>query len=197
MTKKHAEIGRSLPEVDTGSAQTTILVIGLGNPILGDDGVGWRISERVQARLIENQAQGLSQANLEVEFDNLAVGGLSLMERLIGYQRAIIIDAITTGQNPPGKVYLFSLDDLPNRSTGHLSSAHDASLQTALLVGRSMGAELPQEIAIVAVEAQIVYDFSEELTPPIEAAVSAAEETVINLLNEWAQEFTDQFKAEE
>ena len=54
-----------------------ILVIGLGNPILGDDGVGWVVAREVEIRL------GASEYNIEV--DCLALGGLSLMERLIGF----------------------------------------------------------------------------------------------------------------
>jgi len=151
------------------------LIVGLGNPILGDDGVGWRIAERVDAQLSNS-------AFIDVEC--LAVGGLSLMENLIGYDRVILVDALTTGQYPQGDVFVFPLEDLPNRAIGHLSSAHDTTIQNALQVGRSMGAHLPQKITIVAVEAINVYEFSEELTPPVAAAVSVAVQKVLELLQD-------------
>ena len=104
------------------------------------------------------------------------------MEHLIDYDRVILIDALTTGQNPQGSVFTFPLDDLPNRAIGHLSSAHDTTIQNALQVGRSMGAYLPQEITIVAIEAVNVYEFSEELSPPVAAAVDIAVQKVLELL---------------
>lgn len=149
------------------------IVVGLGNPILGDDGVGWRV------------AQALSQESdlaREVEVDCLALGGLSLMERLVGYERAIIVDAICTREAPPGHVRCFPLEALPDPCTGHTTAAHDVSLQTALRVGRAMGAALPEEIIVVAVEAEHVYDFSETLSPAIAAAVPEAVQMVLALL---------------
>ncbi len=154
--------------------KASTLVVGLGNPLLGDDGVGWRIAEQVR-QAVDNVAS-------TVEVDFLAVGGLSLMERLVGYDRAILIDAITTGQQSPGSVYRFSIDDLPDVSGGHLSSAHDATLPTALKAGRAVGLSLPREVTIVAVEAAHVYDFSETLTVPVAAAVSPATRMVLDLL---------------
>jgi hydrogenase maturation protease len=168
--------GQSRPQ-QAGSAQPKTLIVGLGNPILGDDGVGWRIAERVQKRL---QAEHEGAVNLEV--DCLALGGLSLMERLVGYQRAILIDAITTHQNPPGTVTCFPLEALPDHAAGHTTAAHDTSLKTAILVGRSMGALLPEMITIVAVEAEQVYNFSEELSPEVAAAITPAEKLVLDLI---------------
>lgn len=162
----------------------TTLIIGLGNPILGDDGVGWRVAERVEGLLTEALAHNpVNQpAWGEVEFKYLSLGGLSLMEEMIGFERVILIDALDTGQQPVGTVLTLRLEDLPNRAAGHLSSAHDTTLQNALQVGESMGAELPDEIIIVAIEAEMNYNFSEQLTQPIAAAVSVATQRVIDLL---------------
>jgi len=149
------------------------LVIGLGNPILGDDGVGWRIAEFVQDH---------PDLPAGVEIDYLAVGGISLMERLVGYDRAILVDAIITHQNPIGTVLSLNLDDLPDRDIGHLGSPHDATIQDALKMGRRLGAHLPSIIELVAVESQNIYDFSEELSPPVSAAVPLAVQRVLELI---------------
>jgi hydrogenase maturation protease len=165
------------------------IVIGLGNPILGDDGIGWRVAEQVEKRLLEgNHASVTSsetngrRASDSIEFECLSLGGLSLMEFMIGYDRAILIDAIKTGKAPLGTVSHFPITELPNRAIGHFSSAHDTTLQNAIEVGRSMGAQLPQEIIVVAVEAQFIYDFSEQLSAPIAASLPEAVETVMELL---------------
>lgn len=161
---------------------TTTLVVGLGNPILGDDGIGWRVAEAVVEELA---ARGSAPA---VEVECLALGGLSLMERLVGYKRAIIVDAVQTADGRPGTVYTLSLNDLPDLSAGHTTAIHDTSLQNALRLGRSMGASLPEEIDVVAVEAERVYDFSEALTPAVAAAVPEATNAVLLLLRRELEE---------
>jgi hydrogenase maturation protease len=149
------------------------IVIGLGNPILGDDGVGWQIAQQLQQR---------SDFPSGIEVDYLSLGGLSLMERLIGYERAILIDSIVTDNHPIGTLACFSLDQLPNRTIGHTYSAHDTTLQNALRIGQDLGAQLPKEIVVVAVEAQKVYDFSEQLSPEVAAAIPNAVQMIIDLL---------------
>lgn len=147
-----------------------ILIVGLGNPILGDDGIGWHVAEQVQELLPEAHVVCLS------------LGGLSLMEQLIGYETAIIIDAIQTRHGRPGEVYTLNLDELPDYSAGHTTAAHDTSLQTALNLGRQMGAVLPENITVIAVETDRVYDFSETLSAPVAAAISPAVAAVLSLL---------------
>jgi hydrogenase maturation protease len=159
------------------------LIVGLGNPILGDDGIGWRVAEDFQRAIAQQRP-----ANEQIEVDFLSVGGLRLMERLIGYDRAIIIDAITTGEYPQGTVRRFSLEELPNRAVGHMSSAHDTTLQNALEAGKTFGAQLPKRIDIVAVESERVYDFSEELTPTAMQAIPQAVQLVQEILNHSQEE---------
>jgi len=151
------------------------IVIGLGNPILGDDGVGWRVAEEI-ARVTAGRPQ--------VEIDCASLGGLSLMERLTGYERVILIDAIFTGKNPLGSVTTFALDSLPDLTAGHSASAHDTSLRTALNVGRSMNLPLPDDdqVLVVAIEAQNVYDFSPELSSAVSTAIPLAVEATLELL---------------
>jgi hydrogenase maturation protease len=107
------------------------------------------------------------------------------MERLIGYDDAVIIDAIVTRNQPLGTVSNFTLDMLPNFAAGHTTSAHDTSFQTAMGVGRAMGAKLPfpEHIWFVTVESQCVYEFSEELAKPVSEAIPAAIETVLAILD--------------
>jgi hydrogenase maturation protease len=150
------------------------LIIGLGNPLLGDDGVGWRVVEQAREQI----------ADPTIEIDFHAGGGLSLMERLIGYKRAIIVDAINTGNAPQGTVRSFRLEDLPNDAALHLASAHETDLQTALQVGRKMGAALPNEIFIVGIESTQVYDFSETLSPAVADAVPQAVRLILSQFQE-------------
>ena len=152
------------------------LVIGLGNPILGDDGVGWRIAEEVKNQLALDSP---------VDVDCLSLGGISLMERLIGYDRAILIDAFALDE-PIGSILVLKLSDLPNYSAFHITSTHDTSLQNAIELGKSMGAHLPDDIMVVGIATKHVYDFSENLSPPIADAVPQAANIVLNLLKQTA-----------
>ncbi|HLF01326.1 MAG TPA: hydrogenase maturation protease [Anaerolineales bacterium] len=159
------------------------LVIGLGNPILGDDGAGWRVVEKVQQQIDAASSEARAGAVGGVDFDYCTLGGLSLMERLIGYDQAILVDAVVTG-GQPGAVTCIRLDDLPDYSTAHTTAVHDTSLQNALRVGRVMGAHLPETVWVVGIEAKSVYTFSEELTPVVAAAIPPAARSVLNLIRQ-------------
>lgn len=157
------------------------LILGLGNPILGDDGVGW-----VAARQVEEHFAGQRP---DLEFDYLSLGGLSLMERMIGYRRVILLDSLTTGKHPVGTLTTFTLADLPDLSSGHTTAAHDTSLKTALETGRRLGAELPadQDVYVIAIEAEQIHDLQEGLTPPVAAAVPQAVQATLSLLEKLAE----------
>lgn len=146
-------------------------MLGLGSPVLSDDGVGLEVIRRLRRRL---------HGRDDVELDELGRGGLELMERLVGYRRALLVDAIRTGA-PPGTIHRLTADDIP---TLHASSSHDANLKTALALGEEMGYTLPRprEIAVIGIEAKEVELLGEELTPEVAAAVDQAVEACEALL---------------
>jgi len=161
-----------------------VLIVGLGNPILGDDGIGWHVAEKVKQHLEESNSQAFYiNSDIQVDVECLAVGGLSLMEQLDGYDQAVIVDAMMTGIKPISSISIFDLEDLPDQAAGHLSSAHDTTLQKALQVGGAMGVDLPEKITIVGIEANSVFDFSEKLTPALMAVVPQAVQIVLEILN--------------
>ena len=149
------------------------LVLGLGNPLLGDDGIGWLVARRVADEMA---------ARDEVEVDWVALGGLRLMERLVGYERAVLVDAASTGETGPGVVRTLTLDELPERSAGRLGSPHDMSLAAALALGRSLGAPLPERPLVVTVEAEPASEVGEGLSPLVAAALPRATEAVLRLV---------------
>jgi hydrogenase maturation protease len=109
------------------------------------------------------------------------------MERMLGYQRVVLIDSMETGQGPVGSVYVIPLASLPDPMSGHSASAHDTSLITALQTAKTMGLTVPKSVEIVAIEAKNVYDFSEELSPPVTEAVPTATQAVMDLLNKYCK----------
>lgn len=167
------------------------LVIGLGNPILGDDGIGWRVVEDLANQINTNQVTPLDEivfpvhfSDLDVELDCLAVGGLALMERVLSYDRVLIIDSMVTRENPIGAVKRLSISeaDLLDARTGHLTSSHDTSFTNALRVGRAMGAKIPEKITILGIEINEAFDFSEELSPEVLPSIQKTCELSMELI---------------
>lgn len=175
------------------------LIVGLGNPILSDDGVGVWVARALAQSLNRMPAYPSSYSysfsipNAPTEDEEeygcdiggtdiveASVGGLRLMEMLVGYERAILIDACTTGDDPAGTVRRLTLADLEALSpTQHTASAHDTTLLTALATGRRMGLPLPDDIIIFALRAANVSDFSAAPTPAVAAAIPLAVAAVL------------------
>ena len=144
--------------------------MGLGNPILCDDGVGNRVAEILQ-REIEDAEVVVTETN--------AVG-LGLLDLLVGYQRAIIIDAVKTREGKVGQVYRLTAEDF--RLSQRLRSPHDVDFASALELGKRLGLSLPEEIIIFAVEVAAITTFSESLTPEVEMVVPQVVQTVLDEL---------------
>ena len=156
------------------------LVIGLGNPLIADDSVGLKVIDHLRPQL-------LGRSDIEIDEDYW--GGLRLMERMIDYDRAVVIDAICTGAEP-GTIHLLEVTDIPTQKT---NSAHDLTLRMALTVGRQAGAKLPEDdsIRLIGIEAKDVLTFDESCTPEVEAAIPHAVEKVLEVL----ESFTNDAKA--
>lgn len=139
----------------------------MGNPLLCDDGVGLRVAAELKDRV--NQR--------EVTIMETGIAGLSLLDLLVGYDRAIIIDAIQTVGGIAGQIY--RLDPKAFDTAVHTASAHGIDFTTALEFGKKLGLPLPQQIVIFAVEASDVTTFSEECTPEVRKAIPTCVEMVL------------------
>ncbi|HUM25494.1 MAG TPA: hydrogenase maturation protease, partial [Anaerolineales bacterium] len=104
-------------------------------------------------------------------------------EHLIGYSRVILVDSFALDE-PIGSILILKLDDLPNYSAYHTASPHDTSLQTAIALGKTMGAWLPDEVTVVGIATKRIHEFSEELSPPVAEAVPLAGKFVMELIRE-------------
>ena len=135
------------------------LVLGLGNPILSDDGVGIRVAHEVSNRL----------KNPQVSVSETSAAGLSLLDSIVGYDKVIIIDAIQTEKGQAGQIYRMKTEDFS--LTKRLSSPHQVNLATALELGKMLGLAVPERITVFAVEAKDITDFSEKCTPEVEKAI--------------------------
>ena len=117
-----------------------ILIHGIGNEILTDDGIGPKLVNRLKS--------DLSLKN--IDFETAFIGGLELLEYIQGYNTVIFIDAIRTKEGIPGTVYELSPENF--NTTVHLSSIHDVAFLTSIALGKKLGLNMPQFIQIIAVE---------------------------------------------
>lgn len=154
------------------------LVVGLGNPHLGDDGVGWKVAEALKLRLPES-------ARADVAC--LSLGGVGLMERLIGYDHAILVDALEMDA-PLGTISVLKLSQLPRFSGFHVHGAGDMSLLEALELGRDVGARLPSEVVVVGIAAEHIHAFREGLSPQVAQVVPCVVNIVLDLYTELSSE---------
>jgi hydrogenase maturation protease len=141
------------------------LVLGMGNPILSDDGLGLEVARRLR---------GLPMPD-GVEIAESEVGGLRLLELLRGYGKAILVDALKTGR-PAGEIVRLDANDF--RGGHRWGSAHSIHLGTALELGEELGYTMPAECVVYAVEADDVETFGEGLCP----AVAEAAGKVVDLV---------------
>jgi len=146
------------------------LVLGLGNPILSDDGAGIRVAQEVGKQLNDPQ----------ITVSETSAAGLSLLDSIVGYDKVIIIDAIQTKKGQAGQIYCMKSEDFSFAK--HFSSPHQTNLVTALELGKMLGLVMPQKITIFAVEAKDIASFSEKCTPEVERAIPKAVKMVLEEL---------------
>lgn len=148
------------------------LVLGLGNTILSDDGVGIRVAHELKSSFEQE----------EVTVMEASMAGLDILDLLTSYDKAIIIDAIQTREGKAGQVY--RLEPEAFVATEHASSLHDVNFATALELGRRLSIPLPKEIIIFAVEVEDVTTFDERCTPKVEQAVPVVVNMIVEELAE-------------
>lgn len=144
------------------------LILGLGNPILADDGVGIEVVRRIKDR---------SKGRTDVDVMEASIGGLGLLDIVVGYEKLVVVDSIKTEGGSPGALYRLGLDDLER--TIHTSSPHDTNFATAIEFGKRCGLSIPEHIDIYAIEIRDNTTFSEQLSPSVEKAVPQIVDTIV------------------
>ncbi|UCC45461.1 MAG: hydrogenase maturation protease [Candidatus Zixiibacteriota bacterium] len=154
-----------------------ILVMGLGNRLLGDDAVGLVLLEKVSGN-------GFSRNRL-VEFVDGGTQGLALLGYLANRKAVVILDAISRGAAPGavhilGREQILNLDSDKQCATAHSGNAGDV-LRAALLTGA-----LPEDTVAIGIEPECLatqLELSEAAQGAIEKATEAAQRTLRDLLS--------------
>lgn len=145
------------------------LVLGIGNDILTDDGIGPKLCDFLKGQCLTES----------IDFEKLNVGGLEVLEFINGYETVVFIDAIKTRNGKIGDVYRFTTDDF--KETLHLSNLHDTNFITALELGKSLGFQIPGKMIIIAVEIKEDMVFSSSFTKELSSRFSEIKLKVLTL----------------
>jgi hydrogenase maturation protease len=147
-----------------------VLVAGVGNVFLGDDGFGVEVVRRLAERPLPDG----------VHLADYGIRGMHLAYDLAGgaYDTTILIDAVATGE-PPGTVSVIELDPAA-APAAELLDAHGMQPDVVLGLVALLG-EHPGKVLLVGCEPAVI-DHGMELSPPVAQAVGAAVDTTIELL---------------
>jgi hydrogenase maturation protease len=153
---------------------TKTLILGLGNELLSDDAVGI-VAVRVLQERLKDRADVVESS----------LSGMALLELFIGYERAIIIDAVKTGQSPPGTIYELNPSDL---GTVAAPSPHYAGLPELLATAKTLTLDFPPKIKIFALEVEDPYTIGKGLSAPVQQALDRLIQQVERQLEHWRRE---------
>jgi hydrogenase maturation protease len=146
-----------------------VLVAGVGNVLAGDDGFGVEVARRLLA----------SDALPGVRVVETGIGGVALLEELLGgVDRLVVVDAVDRGR-PPGTVMLI-VPDVPDvadlgvlERRDALADVHLATPSRVLLVAKALGV-LPREVLLVGCQPEDADRLGPGLSPRVAAAVDVA-----------------------
>ncbi len=161
----------------TAAEAPPLLVLGVGNSLLTDDGAGLVMLEELARRATEDNT---------VEYLDGGTQGLALLGRLSGRKAVVMLDAVSLG-GTPGTLHVLRfpfVHSLPRATTAHEGSGLELFRFAALL------GELPQQAWIIGIEAGAVYT-GIGLSQAVSAAIPHAVTSVRGLISNLRQEFCD------
>ncbi|MFO8133851.1 MAG: hydrogenase maturation protease, partial [Thermoplasmatota archaeon] len=140
------------------------IVLGVGNPICGDDAVGLHVVRALPDRI----------RDADVIVEEALTGGLPLVERLVGYEHAVIVDSIRDSEADIGEVRRLTPDAFTAVSDSH---PHGVDFGTALEYLEKIGGEVPDIVVVGVVIGDC--ELAEQLSPAVAAAVPRAVDMVL------------------
>jgi hydrogenase maturation protease len=149
------------PSAEGNAARGRTAVLGLGNPILSDDGVGLVVAQELRRLLGRRPIPG-------VEVLDSSRGGFDLIELLQGYARAILVDSLDLPDPRPGRIRQLTLRDVSG--CARLIGAHEITIGAAFQLAERLGIPMPCQVRIFGIEGRDIHTLGEGLTPSVRAA---------------------------
>lgn len=154
----------------------TTLVLGVGNTILTDEGVGVHVINRLQEQFPDKAG---------VTFVDGGTLSFSLAGLLAEHDRLIVVDAARTG-GVPGSVVCYEGSEMDRYLTGDRQSVHEVGLTDLLDIAR-LSDHYPEKRALVGIEPENL-DWGEQPSEPVAEAIPLAVRRVIDLIGQWASD---------
>jgi len=147
-------------------------VVGIGNPLLGDDGVGIRALDQLRLRF---------RGALDVPLVDGGTCGPDLFAQVFGYRKLLFLDAVDIGMAPGSlaRIELNGSDLAFYRKT----SLHDFSICEVLDDLRLSG-EAPDEVLVLGIQPAVI-SVGTSLSPAVNAAMPALIKAITQQLLEW------------
>jgi hydrogenase maturation protease len=162
-------VPEKVPE-NRSDGKNKILVLGLGNEVLGDESLGLLIvNDIAESKLFP-----------EIDFSCTYTGGLNLLEYIQGYDSLFIIDTACGNEFQAGTVQHYTCDNY--RETLHMSSEHDTSFSVTLETGAKLGFRIPDHIYIIAIEIYCDLYLTEELSDNIKQQFDKIKSEIIKFI---------------
>ena len=146
-------------------APKNILILGLGNILLGDEGVGVRVIEQLFSHPFPD----------EIEVIDGGTAGYELINFFEGKEKVIIVDAVKT-DDTPGSVYKMDLSIVQEDETVQLS-LHQIGLKNVFKMASMM--DLNPEVTLIGIVPKDYQDYNIGLSEEVEKAIPLAIETVL------------------
>ena len=147
------------------------LVLGLGNEYAGDDAAGV-----LAVRALGDELDG------EADVVESAASGLALLEVFDGYDRAVVVDSIRTGRNPPGTIVEIGLTEV---GPVVAPSLHHAGIPELAAVAEQLGLDFPGRTRVLAVEVAEPPTFGAPLSEPVAAVLDELVRRVRAQVSTW------------
>jgi hydrogenase maturation protease len=154
-----------------------ILVLGLGNDLYGDDGIGvhavrilrdeWKAAKRGRPR---RESTGRGPRNVRVDFIECALSGIALLDVISGYDALIIVDTIIKRKPVTGRIHLLGAEDIRSLPG---PSPHYVSVPQTIAIGARLNIKMPSIAKIVAVETKSRHHLGEGLSPEMKRRLPA------------------------
>ncbi len=149
------------------------LILGLGNVLMSDEGIGAEVVRRLAAE---------AEPDAPLLFLDGGTLSFTLAVPIGDCPHLIVVDAAAMGDTP-GSVRVFEGEAMDSQLSRHAKSVHEVSLSDLMDMAR-LTDSLPARRALVGVEPAIV-DWGDRLTPAVEAAIPVAMDRIRGLLARW------------
>jgi hydrogenase maturation protease len=162
---------------DRAAESDRVAVIGLGNPLMGDDGFGLAVLARLREEWTFDS---------RVDLIDGGTWGLNLLPEMEGHTHLLLLDAIRAGL-PPGAVVQLHGSDVPRRLSTKLSP-HQIDLREILALAELRGT-LPRELMALGAEPAVV-ELHDGLSAPLEDALDRVVALAVDRLRAWGMTCT-------